>query len=654
MKASGLFGQCLYARGDHVEKSDRDKSATSRRPTVGGQTSRYSYSICVGREVIRYVGSRLLAEPGSTSWHMGYHDFARDGIRMDGSVTQHYTHGYEGNEATVELRCGPTPMAVESLEDLGHSLHVVISSFAYCDWASFPLDGYLPGGQTKDAAESSSTVPTTGDSQVAATEWVPRSLAWLLSPTFGQCHNVTYKFWTYEYCHPDSLLQFHPEPNGSVKDAMFHLGVNIPSRDPPRSNYQEPNPMWPRSRNGKTYTMPSLLSKDWAVTTSTASASATEGMTTTEGATTSASASGGTFQPWSMWDDLDLHVEIIPPTLLGFSAGMGYWPREAGALGLKMYMSAGTRCPSNPNGVRQTYVYFFCPMEMINAKTMRVINVLEVKECVYSVLVEMASVCAHPLLKPKVPTIPESITCHKAINSLRVPNEGVLDQGKAPTEGADGVLPINRRAAAVLEYWFDRGNDASATSTSDGEDFVVLSGEDQSQLRSELLHAFNWLPLSAGNAELLRKFHLEQDSLAAPAADDDFLAGHDPLAADDQRVADDQCVLQGADAGIRCGSMVYQAAEVKWRLLERAPRTVTNATKPYPPVSAHLFAPGESVRNQRTGQTGIVQSVHPKVAVPESWLDFYAGAWNAGGTKEEEKRTQICPYYLATTPVSRT
>lgn len=48
----------------------------------------------------------------------------------------------------------------------------------------------------------------------------------LLMREVGNCMNLTTGYWTYEYCHPDSLTQFHLEPDGKI-DSHFTVFARL-------------------------------------------------------------------------------------------------------------------------------------------------------------------------------------------------------------------------------------------------------------------------------------------------------------------------------------------------------------------------------------------------------------------------------------------
>lgn len=48
-----------------------------------------------------------------------------------------------------------------------------------------------------------------------------------------------------------------------------------------------------------------------------------------------------------------------------------------------------------------------CPTNMASGRMIRVLGVQEVRTCTYDMLIEHAGVCAHPLLRPPFPELPE-------------------------------------------------------------------------------------------------------------------------------------------------------------------------------------------------------------------------------------------------------
>ncbi|PHJ24279.1 ubiquitin carboxyl-terminal [Cystoisospora suis] len=167
------------------------------------QDSEWTYEVCIGKKVTQFAGSHKAGKTiGKTLFEWGSYKIGHDQLWANGTLTQSYAHGTGGRHTELTLECldqYPTVTGIEAVGDL--DLRMWLGAPMFCD--------FRPSNPT------------------------PPLLETLLRPLEGWCANFTTSgWWSYEYCHPDSLVQFHKEASGEVKDPMYLLGTlhsSIPS-----------------------------------------------------------------------------------------------------------------------------------------------------------------------------------------------------------------------------------------------------------------------------------------------------------------------------------------------------------------------------------------------------------------------------------------
>eukprot|EP01054_Gregarina_sp_Poly1_P010136 Gregarina_sp_Poly_1__10135@NODE_692_length_6729_cov_121_134194_g522_i0_p2_GENE_NODE_692_length_6729_cov_121_134194_g522_i0NODE_692_length_6729_cov_121_134194_g522_i0_p2_ORF_typecomplete_len661_score68_31PRKCSH_1/PF13015_6/1PRKCSH_1/PF13015_6/2_2e08PRKCSH/PF07915_13/3_8PRKCSH/PF07915_13/2_7e08CIMR/PF00878_18/8_2CIMR/PF00878_18/0_079Man6P_recep/PF02157_15/1_6e02Man6P_recep/PF02157_15/0_1KAR9/PF08580_10/1_4_NODE_692_length_6729_cov_121_134194_g522_i020824064 len=308
-----------------------------------GAESNWSFSICFGKEIVLYRGARLMANVGRDLFHLGFHEPSLDRVFLNGTIKQMYTEGTSNRSSSILMTCSDTIQDIEFMGTLGNHYEFKMSAPEFCDWR------------------------LRSDSR----PHIDRLLAF----DFGQCFNMTAEWWTYEYCHPDSLLQYHLESNGTVVTPMFLLGgLRIPDRQ--LESYRPiANPIFPFIRSS----FPSIPGKLLA------------------------------YAAEKVYKNLPVEIIDVPPRLLVSSQASG-WAREIAPKGIALYMNEGSPCPEVPTGMRTTRVIFVCPPNMSDGRRrLRPLWVEEVRTCQYDLLVEVPAVCAHPLLRPAVEEFPKVV-----------------------------------------------------------------------------------------------------------------------------------------------------------------------------------------------------------------------------------------------------
>jgi hypothetical protein len=156
----------------------------------------WSYDVCFGRKILQY---RPDAE---TRFSLGEHVPEADVLHPDGHVTESFVGGTDNRSSEIHYVCGNGGEArafkIEEPQPLRYA--ITITSAVFCPWRE------KEGTETRDA-----------DGNV-----LPISA--LLEDLRENCVNVTQGWWTYEYCFPHSLRQFHVG-NGRQRDPEHVLGT---------------------------------------------------------------------------------------------------------------------------------------------------------------------------------------------------------------------------------------------------------------------------------------------------------------------------------------------------------------------------------------------------------------------------------------------
>lgn len=156
----------------------------------------WSYDVCFGRRAVQY-------RPGSDArFSLGEHVAEADELLPDGGVRELYTGGTDNR--TLELRyvCGSSEANLRTftLEETRPLFYtVIVSGPAFCRWQD------KEGTEAHDAQGKKLLVSS------------------LLEEFRGGCVNLTEGWWTYEYCYPRNLVQYHLQ--GRKRDPEHVLGT---------------------------------------------------------------------------------------------------------------------------------------------------------------------------------------------------------------------------------------------------------------------------------------------------------------------------------------------------------------------------------------------------------------------------------------------
>lgn len=155
----------------------------------------WSYEVCFGRRVMQFRPDT------DTRFSLGEHVPDRAELHPDGHISELYAGGADNRSTEVNYACGHAgERRVFTIEEPKPLKYVVtVTSPVFCSWRG------KEGMETKD--EEGHTYPISS----------------LLEDLRGNCVNVTQGWWTYEYCYPHTLTQFHGG-NGGQRDPEHVLG----------------------------------------------------------------------------------------------------------------------------------------------------------------------------------------------------------------------------------------------------------------------------------------------------------------------------------------------------------------------------------------------------------------------------------------------
>lgn len=156
----------------------------------------WSYDVCFGRKITQY------RHDAETKFSLGEYVPKDTKFNPDGSLTERYVGGTDNRSSVLKYVCGvsgdPRSYTLEEPETLQYEIK--ISSPVFCSWRE------QEGNLTHDNSGR--------ELKVSA----------LLEDLRGECVNVTQGWWTYEYCYPHSLTQFHLT-NSRTRDPLHVLGT---------------------------------------------------------------------------------------------------------------------------------------------------------------------------------------------------------------------------------------------------------------------------------------------------------------------------------------------------------------------------------------------------------------------------------------------
>jgi len=158
----------------------------------------WSYDVCFGRKIVQYRSGI------ETRFSLGDFKSGSEELLPDGGVRELYVDGTDGRTSEIRYICGSSESTskvfeVEEPSDLNYVW--TVSGPQFCAWRE------RDGAQAKDRWGSLLKVSA------------------LLEASRGSCANLTQGWWTYEYCFPHSLTQFHLGNDGKTRDPIHVLGT---------------------------------------------------------------------------------------------------------------------------------------------------------------------------------------------------------------------------------------------------------------------------------------------------------------------------------------------------------------------------------------------------------------------------------------------
>lgn len=162
----------------------------------------WSYDVCFGRRVVQFRAGNDLR------YSLGEHEPDKARLLPDGSVEELYTGGTDNRTLQLKYLCGSSEASRRSFtieEERPLFYTVVVTAPAFCNWRG------KEGMQAQDAK---------GNALLASA---------LLEEMRGSCVNLTEGWWTYEYCYPRGLTQYHL--TGKKRDPEHSLGMALGGTD---------------------------------------------------------------------------------------------------------------------------------------------------------------------------------------------------------------------------------------------------------------------------------------------------------------------------------------------------------------------------------------------------------------------------------------
>jgi len=155
----------------------------------------WTYEVCFGRKI-----TQSNKEAG-IHYSLGEHFAARDTLLPSGSVTELYTGGTDNRTSEVRYVCGSSGDDVREfkiVEDQPLRYIILVGGPQFCSWKGEGMEARTEDGKVMLASA-------------------------LLEDMRGSCINMTQGWWTYEYCYPDTLRQYHLQ--NKVKEPIHTLGT---------------------------------------------------------------------------------------------------------------------------------------------------------------------------------------------------------------------------------------------------------------------------------------------------------------------------------------------------------------------------------------------------------------------------------------------
>lgn len=160
----------------------------------------WSYDVCFGRKVLQYRAEEELR------FSLGEYKAASDELLPNGGVLEMYVGGADNRTSEIRYVCGSSEVgtrtfALEEVRPLYYRW--TVSGPQFCTWRE----------------QEGTRAQAVGGGLLKVSS--------LLETLRGNCLNVTQGWWTYEYCYPRSLTQFHLVTQGKKKkrDPEYVLGT---------------------------------------------------------------------------------------------------------------------------------------------------------------------------------------------------------------------------------------------------------------------------------------------------------------------------------------------------------------------------------------------------------------------------------------------
>jgi len=168
------------------------------------QKDYWSYEVCFRSKITQF-------RRGSTAkFSLGeYNASVHDKLYSNGTFVQTYEGGTDGRRVEVVFLCGKwKPRQIRVTEPTQLSYVITFHYPGACDWSR---DGH--------------GFATTARTEATKEEVIPVSA--LLEPLRDNCLNRTEGWWTYQYCFPHTLRQFHVAGSGAIEEPVHVLGTSV-------------------------------------------------------------------------------------------------------------------------------------------------------------------------------------------------------------------------------------------------------------------------------------------------------------------------------------------------------------------------------------------------------------------------------------------
>lgn len=158
----------------------------------------WTYDVCFGRKVVQYRSD------ADTRFSLGDFKAGSDELLPNGGVRELYVDGTDNRTSEIRYVCGSSEASSKTfaVEEPSPLYYVwTVSGPQFCAWRE------NDGAQARD---------TEGNIFLVSS---------LLEDMRNTCTNITQGWWTYEYCFPHSLTQYHLSNSGNVRDPLHVLGT---------------------------------------------------------------------------------------------------------------------------------------------------------------------------------------------------------------------------------------------------------------------------------------------------------------------------------------------------------------------------------------------------------------------------------------------